>query len=110
MWTALTIAPLAVAPLVVGACAAGDEIEATVGSVTEQVSDGLTAVPVANGLACDTDRRTFELALEAFTAMTGAPPLVEADLVTQGFLRTEIATYDLDPAGSIVPAVGSNCG
>ncbi|MCB0998843.1 MAG: hypothetical protein KDB40_06045 [Acidimicrobiales bacterium] len=74
------------------------------------MSDGLTAVPVANGLACDTDRRTFELALEAFTAMTGAPPVVEADLVTQGFLRSEVVSYDLDPTGAIVPAAGSNCG
>jgi hypothetical protein len=95
---------------VLASCAAGDEIEQTVGSVTQQVDDGLTAVPAANGLACDTDRRTFELALEAFTAMTGAAPVAEADLVTQGFLRSEIVGYDLDPTGSIVPAPGSNCG
>ena len=91
-------------------CAAGEEIEETVGSIAEQVDDGLTAVPVANDLACGTDRQTFELAIEAFTAMTGAPPAAEADLVTQGFLSTEVPGYDLDPTGSIVPAPGSNCG
>lgn len=91
-------------------CAAGEEIEETVGSVAEQVDEGLTAVPVANGVACDTDRQTFQLAIEAFTAMTGAPPAAEADLVTQGFLSTEVPGYDLDPTGSIVPAPGSNCG
>ncbi|MFN6121571.1 MAG: hypothetical protein ACK5CE_18330 [Actinomycetes bacterium] len=90
-------------------CAAGEEIEETVGSVAEQVDEGLTAVPVANGVACDTDRQTFQLAIEAFTAMTGAPPAAEADLVTQGLLREESARYDLDPAGAIVPAPGSGC-
>ena len=90
-------------------CAAGEEIEETVGSVAEQVDDGLTAVPVANDLACGTDRQTFELALQAFEAITGAAPTAEADLVTQGLLREESARYDLDPAGAIVPAPGSGC-
>ncbi len=93
----------------VTSCATGEAIEETAGSVADQVQDGVQAVPVAAGLACDTDRQTLELALEAFEALTGAAPTAEADLVTQGLLREESARYDLDPAGAVVPAPGSGC-
>lgn len=101
-------APLACVSL--ASCAAGEEIEETVGSVTEQVDDGLQAVPVANALSCDTERRTIEMALQAYEAVVGSAPSSEADLVTQGILREESALYDLDPTGAIVPATGSSCG
>lgn len=99
-------ASLACVPL--ASCAAGEEIEETVGSVTEQVDDGLQAVPVANELSCDTERQMLELAVEAFTAFNGTTP-TEAQLVPE-YLRAESSLYDLDPTGALVPATGSSCG
>jgi len=90
------------------ACAAGEAIEETAGSVAEQVQAGVEAVPVAANLACDADRRTLEVAIEAFTLMQDGPPTAEADLVGD-YIREESPLFDLDPTGAIVPAPGSTC-
>ena len=50
----------------------------------------------------------MENAVEAYYALNGENPTVEADLVPM-FLRAESATMDLDSAGNIVAAPGSNC-
>ncbi len=90
------------------ACAAGDAIEDTAGDVAEQVETGVAAVPVAATLSCDAERRTLEVAVEAYTLIEGGAPTTEADLVGD-YLREESTLFDLDPAGTIVPAPGSTC-
>ncbi len=90
-------------------CAAGEAIEETVGSVTGQVQQGVEAVPVANQTICDIERTTMLTALDTFVALTGAAPKSETDLVTEGLLRTEVPSYDLDALGAIVLAPGSPC-
>ncbi len=90
-------------------CAAGEAIEETVGSVTDQVQQGIEAVPVANETICDIERTTMMTAFDAFEALTGAAPTSEKDLVAQGILRAEVPSYDLDATGAIVPAPGSSC-
>jgi hypothetical protein len=59
--------------------------------------------------ACETDRRTLEIAVEAYWAMTGVAPASEAELVSQQILRTEIQGFDLDAAGNIVAAPAAIC-
>jgi hypothetical protein len=73
------------------------------------MEQGVAAVPVANQTVCDIERTTLATAFDAFLAITGSAPASEADLVTQGVLRTEVQAYDLDASGAIVPAVGSAC-
>ena len=90
-------------------CAAGEAIEQTAGSVADQIEDGVAAVPVANQTVCDIERTTLATALDAYVAITGAAPMSEADLVTEGLLRTEVQAYDVDATGAIVPAPGSTC-
>lgn len=77
--------------------------------MADQMEDGIAAVPVANQTTCEIERTTLATAYEAFIALTGAPPVIEADLVTQGLLRTEVQSYDLDAAGAVVRAPGSTC-
>ena len=77
--------------------------------MADQIEDGVAAVPVANETVCDIERTTLAMALDAYVAFTGAAPMSEADLVTEGLLRTEVQAYDVDAAGAIVPAPGSTC-
>ncbi|MFN8020604.1 MAG: hypothetical protein U0Q03_03655 [Acidimicrobiales bacterium] len=65
-------------------------------------------MPVANQQICAIERTTLQTAVEAYIALKGAPPASEADLVGL-LLREEVVSYDLDPTGAVVPAVGSNC-
>ena len=95
--------------MVGAACAAGEAIEETAGSVAEQIEDGVAAVPVANQTVCDIERTTLATAVDAYVAITGAAPMTESDLVTEGILRTEVQAYDVDASGAIVPAPGSTC-
>ncbi len=77
--------------------------------MTDQVQEGIEAVPVANQTVCDIERTTMQTAFDVFVALTGAAPKTETDLVTERLLRTEVTSYDLDAAGAIVPAPGSSC-
>ncbi len=103
---ALSFASLSV---LAASCAAGEAIEETAGSVADQIEEGVAAVPVANQTTCEIERTTLATAFEAYAALTGAPPVSETDLVTQGLLRTEVQAYDLDATGAVVPAPGSTC-
>jgi hypothetical protein len=96
-------------PFAASACAAGDAIEETVATVADNVEQAVAAVPAAAAVQCDAELKTMQVALEAFTIMTGGAPVIEADLVTQGFLRAESEVYDLDPTGAIIPTPGSIC-
>lgn len=60
---------------------------ATTGDVEDATGD-------ANGDECPTDLRTFEVAIEAYSAQYGRSPDLEADLVEAGLLRAEFDTYD----------------
>ncbi len=68
-----------------------------------------------NRAACDSDRTTLEMAIEAFHAMNGtatngeATVPTEADLVAAGLLRTESTGYDIDPSGVLTPTAGGLC-
>ena len=77
--------------------------------MAEQMEDGVAAVPVANQTVCDIERTTLATALDAYVAITGSAPTSEADLVTEGLLRTEVQSYDVDATGAVVPAPGSTC-
>lgn len=59
--------------------------------------------------ACDTERRTLEVAVEAYTAQYGEPPASEDALVPE-FLREPIERYDLDADAAVLPAPGGPCG
>ena len=52
--------------------------------------------------SCESERRTVEVAREAYLAEYGVDPTSEADLVSAGLLRSESAGYDLRD-GEIVP-------
>ena len=59
--------------------------------------------------ACEADRKTMEIAVEAYWAMTGVGPASEADLVAEQLLRHESSSFDLDAAGNVVPATTAIC-
>jgi hypothetical protein len=58
---------------------------------------------------CNADRRTLEVAAEAYSAQFGEWPVDEKDLVATGMLRTVSPAYDLEADGAVVPAPGGGC-
>jgi hypothetical protein len=67
------------------------------------------STPPPTASDCEAQRRTLEVAVEAFLAQTGALPTTEADLVTSGMLRDEIEPFDLTVDGTVVAAPGGTC-
>ena len=70
--------------------------------------EGAQNIQDAGKKSCLAERNIMENAVEAYYALNGQNPTVEADLVPM-FLRAESSTMDLDSAGNIVAAPGSNC-
>jgi hypothetical protein len=69
---------------------------------------GVTAIEQADVMVCQTERLTLQTAVEAYTALNGAPPATEAELVGD-WLREESPRWDLDPSGAIVAAPDGGC-
>ena len=80
-----------------------------VGSIGDAVEVAAGAPAQANAVACDVDRQTIEMAVDAFYATTGADPTSEHDLVDAGILQDVVLGWDLAADGSIVPAPGGAC-
>lgn len=62
--------------------------------------------------ACDTDRATLEVAIEAYFAKAGNYPALEGDMLTGAykFLRSESSNFDVGAGdGTITPTVGGDC-
>lgn len=103
------IASLLAAATGAAACSGGDDGGPAAIAPIEQAEEGIEAAEQASGLACDADRRTLEVAVEAYTMMKGGAPVNEAVLVTDQFLREESALFDIAADGSVVAAAGSAC-
>jgi prepilin-type N-terminal cleavage/methylation domain-containing protein len=65
--------------------------------------------------ACDADRESLEVAVEAYFAQYGGTALPatgggpEANLVSAGFLRSQSNLYDVDASGNVAAQTGSKC-
>jgi general secretion pathway protein G len=61
--------------------------------------------------ACEADRQTLEVAVEAYFAQygTAAGSPSEANLVTAGFLRSESDLYNVGAGGAVTPVAGGDC-
>lgn len=57
---------------------------------------------------CDAERKTLEVAVEAYVAQYGAPPASEDDLVGD-FLRQPVERFDLDGSARVVATPGGPC-
>jgi hypothetical protein len=100
------------------ACADGEaakQVSDAVDMVDVTAAPGGTAAPdqgivqQSNAAVCAVERKTLEIALEAYYAMNGSYPTVESDLVTSGLLREESVGLDIAPDGVIVVAPGTGC-
>lgn len=60
---------------------------------------------------CAADKKTYEVASEAYWAQNQAWPAADGDLVTAGLLRSDSPNYDVDGAGNVVPSQANpnNC-
>ena len=58
---------------------------------------------------CDSDRKTLEVAVEAYNAQYGAYPASEPQLVPS-FMRTVSSNYDVAAGGAINPQAGNTNG
>src|SRR5262245_31285211 len=56
---------------------------------------------------CAADKKTYEVASEAFWAKNQAWPTNDAALVTAGLLRSDSPNYNVDGAGGVIPQPGN---
>lgn len=99
-----------------------DVVDVTVGS-TADATDTLGGAPLekaavevtdpgifdqVNAVTCDVELKTLEVAIDAFTAMEGRPPVDETELVGT-YIREASVGFDISPEGLPVPAPGSPC-
>ncbi len=78
------------------------------GCPAKTVQEGAAKIDDATGIQCVTERDMMRQQVEAYTILTGAPPINEAALVPN-YLRAESTLMDLDAAGNVVAAPGSGC-
>jgi len=78
------------------------------GCPAKAVQDGAARIDDATGVQCVTERRMMRQQVEAYTILTGAPPINEAAMVPD-YLRSESIYMDIDAAGNVVAAPGSGC-
>ena len=72
--------------------------------------DAIDAEPGTLNELCETERRTLEVAVEAWYAMNGEGTVpTEQQLIDEEFLLTDVAGYDITPEGDVVAAPGSPC-
>lgn len=95
------LAPLTVAVATLAAACGG--------AAERHTESGVQGIQAATPVVCDLDRRSLELAVEAYRAMNGEETLPnEADLVAAGFLAEQSVNLDV-VGGQVVPAVGVDC-
>ncbi|MEO6651586.1 MAG: hypothetical protein ABIP17_02910 [Ilumatobacteraceae bacterium] len=103
----LNLLTLALAAVVLPACAGVDGTER--GAIRENVIEpGITAMDQSRELACGTDARTLQTALDAYAALEGSPAPDEAALIASGFLREESPAWDV--SGGILVPQSDSCG
>lgn len=97
-----TLAPLAVA--------------VSVASTTTSATTALPVAPSGTGTfggaaaaACDSERLTLEIGVEAYIALNGAGELTETELVTAGLLRQESVLFDIAAGNAVVPSASGGC-
>ncbi len=76
------------------------------------VIGAFAADDVIDNASCSFDRFTLESAVEAFQTGEQRDPSSEAELVSEGYLTTQIDTYDFsisDGAVTITPTSGRGC-
>lgn len=79
------------------------------GGLTEAVETAAGAPSEADTIACSSDRRTLELAVETFALLEGAPPAGQDELVDAQLIAERSSRYDVTATGAVVPAPGSPC-
>ena len=104
---------LVIAACALGGCSAAADVTATaskaVGGAADQAIGAADSIPAASAEACAVERRTLEVATEAYVLMEGTAPQSEAQLVTDQYLNAESMLFDVTADGTIVPAPGSGC-
>lgn len=84
-----------------------DVVDTLASNSASAANDGI--MEQTSQLVCETDRKTLQVALEAYYAMNGAYPNDESELVTAGFLRAESEQLDVLPGGIVQVAPTSSC-
>ena len=104
---------LVIAACALGGCSAAADVTATaskaVGGAAGQAIGAADSIPAASAEACAVERRTLEVAAEAYVLMEGTAPQSEAQLMTDQYLISESPFFDVTADGTIVPAPGSGC-
>lgn len=62
-----------------------------------------------NRSACEADKKTLEVAVEAYNANYAVYPLDQDVLVTTGLLRSPSGKYEVQAGGNVAPIPGGGC-
>lgn len=97
---------LLVGSLAVAACGTKDDpIKAAFDHAETQVQ----AVSSAGAIQCTTDRNVMDIAVETYLTLVGSPPTSETDLVTEGVIREQSVSYNIDSTGTVVADPAGGC-
>jgi hypothetical protein len=83
--------------------------QAQTGGIGDAIQVAVGGIDDATNAACDTTRRTFEVASEAFYIMNGSLPTSQAELVEADILREPSTDFQIAPDGSIQPIASGRC-
>lgn len=79
------------------------------GSLGDAVQTAAEAPGDASAAACTVDRRTLELAADAYELLNGAAATSQQDLLDAQMILEPSPWFSMDAAGDVVPASGSPC-
>jgi hypothetical protein len=80
-----------------------------VGSLADAVDVAAGAPGDATDAACTVDRRTLELAVEAYQLLNNALATTQQELLDAQMIRELSVRFDISPGGAVVPAPASTC-
>jgi hypothetical protein len=75
-------------------------------TVARQAKDDVDS---GNAAACVEERSVVEKAVEAYTLLEPDAPVTEAAMVATGYIHQQSVLMDVNPDGTVVPAVGTVC-
>lgn len=79
------------------------------GSLGDAVQIAAEAPGDASGAACTVDRRTLELAADAYELLNGAAATSQQDLLDAQMILEPSPWFSMDADGDVVPTSGSPC-
>jgi hypothetical protein len=75
----------------------------------ERARQAKDEVDSGNAAACVEERDVIEKAVQAYTLLEPDAPVTEAAMVATGYIHQLSVLMDVNPDGTVIPAIGTVC-